>query len=53
MKYPRLPEKLDLRKKLMAQDIADIQQAFEDALPFPLMEFANYLYTIVDCLKED
>jgi len=35
MKYPRLPEKLDLRKKLMAQDIADIQQAYAEALPFP------------------
>jgi len=35
MKYPRLPEKLDLRKKLMAQDIADIQQAYAEAMPFP------------------
>ena len=35
MKYPRLPENVDLRKKLMASDIADIQKAYEDALPFP------------------
>lgn len=35
MKYPRLPEGLDLRKKLMAQDIAAIQQAYAEASPFP------------------
>lgn len=35
MRYPRLPEELDLRKKLTAEDIVDIQQAYEDAAPFP------------------
>jgi hypothetical protein len=35
MKYPKLPESLDLRKKLMAQDIADIQRAYKEASPFP------------------
>ena len=35
MKYPKLPEELDLRKKLLSQDIKDIQQAYMSALPFP------------------
>jgi len=34
MKYPKLHETSDLRKKLMAQDIADIRRAYEQALPF-------------------
>ena len=35
MKYPRLPEELNLARKLMDQDIADIQKAYQQALPFP------------------
>lgn len=36
MKYPKLPEELDLRKKLLAQDILDIRIAYEKAEPsFP------------------
>jgi len=35
MKYARLSKRLDRRKKLIAQDIADIQKAYQQALPFP------------------
>ena len=35
MKYPKLTPDQDLRRKLMDEDIADIRQAYEDALPFP------------------
>jgi len=35
MKYPRLPQELDKRKKLLDKDIKDIQKAYKQALPFP------------------
>ena len=35
MKYPRLPEKLDKRKKLMEKDKEDIRLAYKQAQPFP------------------
>ena len=35
MKYPRLPEELDKRKKLLHIDIKDIQKAYNESLPFP------------------
>ena len=35
MKYPRLPDALDRRRKLMDTDIADIRLAYAEASPFP------------------
>ena len=35
MKYPRLSDKQDLRRKLLYADIADIRKAYDDACPFP------------------
>lgn len=34
-KYPKLTDKQDRRRKLMYKDIADIVQAYKQALPFP------------------
>tara|TARA_R100000306_G_C4321530_1_gene115386 strand:+ start:47 stop:643 length:597 start_codon:yes stop_codon:yes gene_type:complete len=38
MKYPRLPEKLDKRKKLMEKDKEDIRLAYKQAQPFPTLK---------------
>jgi len=35
LKYPRLPETLDRRKKLMEEDKASIRLAYKQAEPFP------------------